>query len=84
MGLPKGAGCGKEEKGLCLFSHSVMSHSFNTWTAAYQASLSSTISCTLLKLMSIELVMPSNHLILCHPFSFCLQPFLASGSFLMS
>ena len=38
------------------------------WTAARQASLSSTISRSLLKLMSIESVMPSNHLILCHPF----------------
>ena len=37
------------------------------WTAALQASLSITISRRLLKLMSIELVMPSNHLILCHP-----------------
>ena len=37
------------------------------WTAAHQASLSITISQTLLKLMSIELVIPSNHLILCHP-----------------
>ena len=37
------------------------------WTAACQASLSFTISQSLLKLMSIELVMPSNHLILCHP-----------------
>jgi len=37
------------------------------WTAAHQASLSFTISHSLLKLMSIELVMPSNHLILCHP-----------------
>ena len=36
------------------------------WTAAHQASLSITDSQTLLKLMSIELVMPSNHLILCH------------------
>ena len=34
------------------------------WTAAHQASLSITISWNLLKLMSIELVMPSNHLIL--------------------
>ena len=38
------------------------------WTAAHQASLSITNSRTLLKLMSIESVMPSNHLILCHPF----------------
>ena len=37
------------------------------WTAARQASLSFTISWSLLKLMSIELVMTSNHLILCHP-----------------
>ena len=38
------------------------------WTAAQQASLSITNSQSLLKLMSIELLMPSNHLILCHPF----------------
>ena len=37
------------------------------WTAAYQASLSITNSRSLLKLMSIELVMPSSCLILCHP-----------------
>ena len=37
------------------------------WTAARQASLSITNSWSLLKLMSIELVMPSDHLILCHP-----------------
>ena len=37
------------------------------WTAACQASLSFTISWSLLKLISIELVMPSNHLILCRP-----------------
>ena len=43
-------------------------HLFVTpWTAARQASLSFTISWSLLKLMSIELVMPSNHLILCNP-----------------
>ena len=54
------------------------------WTAAHQASLSITNSQNLLKLMSIESVMPSNHLILCVPFSFCLQSFPASGSFLMS
>ena len=38
------------------------------WTAACQASLFFTISQSLLKLMSIESVMPSNHLILCRPF----------------
>ena len=39
-----------------------------SWTAALQAPLSSTISESLLKFISIELVMPFNHLILCHPF----------------
>ena len=38
-----------------------------SWTAAQQASLSITNSRSLLRLMSIESVMPSNHLILCHP-----------------
>ena len=38
-----------------------------TWTEAHQASLSITNSRSLLKLMSIELEMPSNHLNLCHP-----------------
>ena len=37
------------------------------WTAAHQASLSITISWSLLTIMSIESVMPSSHLILCHP-----------------
>ena len=54
------------------------------WTATHQASLSFTISQSMLKLMSIGLVMPSNHLMLCIPFSCCLRSFLASGSFLMS
>ena len=49
------------------------------WTVACQASLSFTVSWHLFKLMSIELMMPSNHLIPCHPSSF-----LASGSFPMS
>ena len=49
------------------FSHSVTSNSATPWTAAHQASLSLTHSRNLLKLMSINLVMPSNHLILCHP-----------------
>ena len=39
-----------------------------SWTAAHQASLSFSISWGLLKLMSIELMVPSNHLILCCPF----------------
>ena len=49
------------------FSHSVVSNSVNPWTAAHQASLSITNSQSLLKLMSIASVMPSNHLILCCP-----------------
>ena len=49
-----------------------------------QAFLSFTISQSLLKLMSIESVMPSSYLILCHPFSSCLQSFPASRSFLRS
>ena len=52
---------------LLLFSCSDMCNSLLPWTAARQASLSITISQSLLKLMSIELVMPSNHLILCCP-----------------
>ena len=54
------------------------------WTAAHQASLSITNSQSLLKLISMESVMPCNHLILCRPFSSCLQSFPASGSFQMS
>ena len=53
-------------------------------TAAYQAFLSITNSRSLLKLMSFVLVVPSNHLILCCPFSSRLQSFPAPGSFLMS
>ena len=56
---------------MCLspvqFSHSVMCDSATSWTAVYQASLSITNSWSLLKLMSIELVMPFNRLILYHP-----------------
>ena len=46
-----------------------------SWTAACQASLSFTISQSLLKLMSIESVMPSNHLIFCHPLPLLLSIF---------
>ena len=49
------------------FSHSVVSDSVNPWTAARHASLCITNSRSLLKLRSIEWVMPSNHLILCWP-----------------
>ena len=54
------------------------------WTAACQASLSITISQSLLKLRSVDLVMPPNHLISVVPFFSCLQPFPASGSFTLN
>ena len=49
------------------FSCSVVSNSATSWPAARQASLSVTHSQSLLKVMSIESVISSNHLILCHP-----------------
>ena len=52
------------------FSCSVVSNSATPWSAAHQASLSNTDSQSLLKLMSIKSVMPSNHLILCLPLLF--------------
>ena len=51
-------------------SCSVVSNSLTPWTAAHQASLSITNFRSLLKLMSIESVMPCNHLSLYHPFLF--------------
>ena len=54
------------------------------WTAAHQAPLSISNSRSLLKLMSIESVMPSNHLSLCCPLVLLPSIFPASGSFLMS
>ena len=71
----------------CLIVVPLLSHVqlFATpWTAAHKASLSFTISWSLLKLMSFESVMPSNHLILCRPLSSCLQSFPASEYFPMS
>ena len=50
------------------FRHSVMSNSCKPWPAACQASLTIANSWSLPKFMSIESVMPSNHLILYHPF----------------
>ena len=58
---------------VCVLSHVRL---FVTpWTAAHQASLSS------LRLVSVESVMPSSHLILCHPLVLPLKSFPASGSF---
>ena len=54
------------------------------WTAAHHASMFFTVSWNLLKLMSIESVMPSNSLILWCPFPSCPQSFPESGSFPMS
>ena len=54
---------------------SCIQHFATTWTAARQASLSFTISQSLLKLMYIESVMPSNHLILCRSLLFLLSIF---------
>ena len=70
---------------MCGSSHKVTVQSlihgqlFETpWTAEHQASLSITYSWSLLKLMPIESVMPSKHLIPCHPLLLCLQSFPAS------
>ena len=55
-----------------IFVVQLLSHAqlfVTSWTAAHQASLSFTVSWNVLKLMSIVLKMPSNHLILCHPIS---------------
>ena len=64
--------CTRKKKTLC--SHRVVVQSLSCvqlfatpWTAACQAFLSFTISWSLLRLMSIKLVMPSNHLVLCRP-----------------
>ena len=70
-----------------LQNHQLLSHlrlSATPRTAAHQAPLSFTISQSLLKLTSIESVMPSNHVILCRPFSSCLHSLPASESFPMS
>ena len=55
-----------------------------TWTAARQASLSIINSQSLLKVISIESMMSSKHLILCCPFSSCPQSFPESGPFPVS
>ena len=72
----------KCSKGLLLFSHLVMSDSL--WPHGLQVSMSFTISRSLLKLMSIESVMPPTISSSIVPFSSCLQSFPASGSFPMS
>ena len=67
-----------EELLLCICCCSVTQRCLTLgcwWTAAHQGSLSFTISRSLLKLMSIESVMPSNHLILCGPLLLLLSIF---------
>ena len=59
--------CYNDGMSISQFSCSVVSDSVIPWTAACQASLSITNSWILLKFMSIKSVMPTNHLILCHP-----------------
>ena len=59
--------CPKEIQFSSVQSLSLIQLFATPWTAAHQASLSNTNSQSLLKLMSIESVMLSNHLILCHP-----------------
>ena len=63
---------------------SVVSDSVTPWIAARQASLAITNSQSLLKLMPIKLVMPSSHLVFCHPLLLLLPILPASGSFPMS
>ena len=62
-------------------SVAVMDDSVTPWTAAHQASLSISNSWSLLKLMSIELVMPSNYLIFCRPLLFLPSIFPSFGVF---
>ena len=62
-------------------SVAVMADSVSPWTAAHQASLSITNSWSLLRLMSIELVMPSNYLIFCRPLFFLHSIFPSFGVF---
>ena len=54
-----------------------MSNSATPWTTARQAPLSFIISRSLVKLMSIELVIPANHLVLCHRFLLLASIFLS-------
>ena len=58
---------GKRILSVLLISWSVASDSTTPWTTACQASLCFTVSQSLLRLTSIVLMMPFNHLILCHP-----------------
>ena len=63
----------------CLLSH--VQFFATSWTAAFQASLSFTTSEKFFKLMSIELMMPSKHIILCGPLLFMLSIFTGIRDF---
>ena len=66
------------------FSHSIVSDSLQLHGLQHDRLPCPSPTPKLTQTMSIESVIPSNHLILCHPFSSCLQSFPASGFFLMS
>ena len=70
--------------GSVQFSRSVVSNSLQPHRLQHARPPCPSPTPSLLKLMSIELVMPSNHLILCHPLFSHLQSFPASGSFQIS
>ena len=74
----------KDTAEFCWFSVSHVPLFATPGTAARQASLSFTVSQSLLKLMPIESMMPYNHLILCRPLLLFPQSFQTSGSFSMS
>ena len=71
------------ESGSVQFSLSVIFNSVTPWMTAHQVSLFITNSQSLLKLMSIKSVIPSNHLNLCIPLLLLPSPFPASWAFLM-
>jgi len=74
-----------QNDGICCFLVTKSCQlSVTLWTATHQASLTFTISQSLLKLMSIESMMPFNHLIFGCPFTSCPQSFPVSRSFPMS
>ena len=81
---PPGSSTARNEGAVTAESLSRVQLSATPWTATYQVSRSFAIFWGLLKLMSIESVVPSNHLIAVVPFSSCPQSFPASGYFRMS
>ena len=81
QGLKRFPMYGKMQECVVVQSLSHVQLSATPWTAACQASLSITNSWSLLRLMSIESVMPSNHLILCHPLLFLSSTFLNISGF---